>query len=411
MHVARTGFGVVILLVLGGCGSQEKPQESVASLTVTVVTVTAGVVEQWATLTGTCEARDEAVAAVEGVGGRIMRLGVEIGDHVSAGQEVAIIDDVNVRMRQDRHAADVVRAQATRAQVAAQVIEAEADAAETARSVERLAALAAERAVAAETIGTKKALQLAAAARVTASKAALAAAAADQTRLAHIGEELSLAQARTRIIAPVAGLVATRPVKVGQIVSGGDVVVSIAVDGLIEFAAEVPESVVMQVAVGAPVVLTNGPSSSTGKVRRVDPVVDRMTRLGAIRVELLEASASEKSSLALRLGTSASARVRIAQATGLVVPLTALVRARGQTNAVVVAADGRAQRVPATIGVDDGVQAIVVHGLTAGQQVVARAPGFVADGARVLTVSAGVAPAALPVAPPAAPPAETAETK
>ena len=413
LPVFCTAAVLLSTLCLVGCGASPVAPENSSGLTVTVATVSPATVEQWASLAGTFAARNEAVAAVEGAGGRIQRLAVEIGDQVEAGQLIAVLDDTNVRLRHAQHVADVTRAAATRAQVAAQVAEAEADAAEAARSVARLEAFAAERSVAAETIGLKRAAQLAMAARVAAAKASLAAAEADQARLETVGDELALALARTQLTAPVSGLVATRPARVGQVMLGGEVVVTIAVDGVIEFAAEVPETILAHLAPGAPVVLSNDGGTWHGQVRRVDPGVDPLTRLGAVRVALREnapaelvpapaelvpapaasvpapaASVPAPAASGWRIGTSARVRVRVATANGLVVPVTALIRRQGQALAVVVDETGHAHQVAVELGLDDGQQVIVSRGLSAAQRVVAQAPGFVSDGAVVKVVDA-----------------------
>ena len=379
MRVLRSVVSASVLVTLVACGSAAKAPESSSGLTVTVAMVAAGTVEQWAWLAGTFEPRDEAVAAIDGAGGRILSLNVEIGDQVTQGHEIAVLDDANARLRLSQHTADVARARAAHAQVAAQLAEAEADAAEAGRSVERLESLAADRAVAAETIGAKRLALLTATARVAAAKAALAAAAADQARLVTVGEEIALAVTRTRVLAPAAGLIASRPARVGQVVQSGEVVASIAVAGVIEFAAEVPEAILAHLDVGAPVELISAGATVHGQVRRVDPAVDRVTRLGAVRVVFSNAAPA----LAPRIGTSARIRARTGMATGLVVPVSALVRNRGQTMAVVIAADGGAHRVAVTVGLDDGQQVIITGGLAADQQVVAQAPGFVTDGAHV----------------------------
>lgn len=399
MRVARFFISACVVMTAVACGSAAKAPESSSGLTVTVATVATGTVEQWASLAGTFEPRDEAVVAIEGAGGRIVSLAVEVGEQVAIGHEIAVLDDANARLRLSQHTADVARARATHAQVAAQLAEAEADSAEAARSVERLESLAAERAVAAETIGAKRAAQLTAAARAAAAKAALAAAEADEARLVTVGEEIALAVTRTRVLAPVDGFIASRPARVGQVVQSGEVLASIAVAGVIEFAAEVPEAILAHLDVGAPVELISAGGSVRGSVRRVDPAVDRTTRLGAVRVALTPQAASageshqQPQASGPRIGTSARVRARTGMATGLVVPVSALVRDRGQTMAVVIAADGRAHRVAVTIGLDDGQHVIISGGLEAGQQVVAQAPGFVTDGTQVEVVTAAAMPA------------------
>ncbi len=385
MRFCQRIIAVGLLASLVGCGKPPDGAAAAPALTVTVATVAIGSVERWASLVGTLEARDEAVASVEGAGGRILALPVEVGAVVSAGQEVAVLDDANARLRQAQQVAEVARAQATRAQAAAQVAETEVTATEAKQSVERLEGLAASQSIAAETLGAKRAMQAAAQARVTAAIAGLAGADAELTRLATVGQEVALALTRTRITAPAAGIVSARPARVGQVVNPGEVLMTIAVDGVIEFAAEVPEELLPQISLGAPVELAAEGGIRRGSVRRIDPAVDRMSRLGSLRVTLSSSSKATE-----RVGSSAHGRLRLGLANGLCVPLSSLIREGvrdgKKTLAVVVGPDGIAQRVEVTTGLDDGVRVIILSGLQAGQRVIANAPGFVTDGTRVATV-------------------------
>ena len=96
MRVVRWLSIFITVAGLSACGSSTAVPENSSGLTVSVATVAPATVEQWASLAGTFEARNEAVAAVEGDGGRISQLAVEVGDQVVAGQLIAVPDLVTL---------------------------------------------------------------------------------------------------------------------------------------------------------------------------------------------------------------------------------------------------------------------------------------------------------------------------
>src|SRR5690606_13361464 len=102
----------------------------------------------------------------------------------------------------------------------------------------------------------------------------------------------SLSETRTRlnqstIRAPVAGLVVSRSVTRGQIVSAVTELFRIVRDGRLELAGRVPETELGRIQAGQPATVTSdGVGSATGRVRLVTPEVDSQTRLGVARIAL-----------------------------------------------------------------------------------------------------------------------------
>src|SRR5690606_9843780 len=102
----------------------------------------------------------------------------------------------------------------------------------------------------------------------------------------------ALAETQTRlsqatIRAPVSGLVISRSVTRGQIVSPGTELFRIVRDGRLELDAQVPETDLGFVRSGqSAVVASDQVGETTGTVRIVTPEVDPQTRLGVARISL-----------------------------------------------------------------------------------------------------------------------------
>ncbi|MCK6491627.1 MAG: efflux RND transporter permease subunit, partial [Planctomycetes bacterium] len=105
------------------------------------------------------------------------------------------------------------------------------------------------------------------------------------------------------------------------------------VDGVVEAAAEVPEAMLAALDAGAPATVEAGGRRRPGRVRRLDPALDPVTRLGAARIALDDHAG---------LGPGGSAQVHLAGARrdGLVVPAAAVQHGEGGMRVLVVA-DGR----------------------------------------------------------------------
>ena len=169
------------------------------------------------------------------------------------------------------------------------------------------------------------------------------------------GAQAALAETQTRlsqatIRAPVSGLIISRSVTKGQIISAGTELFRMVRDGRLELDAQVPETELPLIQAGQSAAVTSSQAgSTTGTVRIVTPEVDPQTRLGLARISLAPGSAL-KPGMFLRADITLD---RIEDA--LVVPDAALTR-RGDADGVFLVDDAgtRAAWRAVRVGVQAG---------------------------------------------------------
>jgi RND family efflux transporter MFP subunit len=318
---------------------------------VTVMTPPVKEVTARVSFTGAIAARYDMPIANEGDAARITAVYAEPGDHVQKGQLLARLDDSVLVQQVNRLAASLEQARA----------QAELSAAEYKRAL----GVQAAGALSAEDIEKRRATAVTDAASVKVAAAQLAEA---QARLA-----------RTRIVAPIAGVVLTRRAEVGQIAStGGDALFRVASGGEVEMRGQIAEQDLAQVKVGQPanVYLTGLAHPFEGKVRLLGAIIDPQTRLGDIRIAL-------QPDPALRPGAFARAEVTVAKARRPVLPKTAVFSDGDSSYVFVVDAQGHATRRPVRVADTSEEGVAIASGLTAGDRVVRTAGGFLREGEAV----------------------------
>lgn len=198
--------------------------------------------------------------------GRLLRVDVEVGEHVRAGQTLGEIDPVDLDERLRAQQAAIRSAEAAARQAEARHAHASAEAAR----YQRLLAIQ----------GTSA--ELAAARRQDATLAAAARAAAQEEVGRLRAERLALQAQRAslRLLAPVDGLVVARAAEPGSTVVAGEAVVemidpaSLWIDTRFDqisaagLAAGLPAQIVLRSRAGA---------AATGEVLRVEPLADAVT--------------------------------------------------------------------------------------------------------------------------------------
>jgi HlyD family secretion protein len=303
------------------------------------------------TFTGGIAARYDMPIGNDGDTGRIIGVYVEAGDHVARGQLLAKIND------------SVIIPQINRLEAALE--QAKAQAALSAAEYRRAQGVEAAGALSAEDIEKRHATAITDAANVKVVEAQLAEA---QARLT-----------RTRIVAPIDGIVLTRKAEVGQIASpGGEALFRIASGGEVEMRGQLAEQDLAQVKVGDPatVYITGLQQPFAGRVRLLGAVIDPQTRLGEIRISLTPDPA-------LRPGAFARGTVSVGKAMRPVVPQTAVLSDGNSSYVFVI--DSRSHAVRRTVQVadtsDQGV--IIASGLSGSERVVTTAAGFLRDGEEV----------------------------
>lgn len=309
-------------------------------------------------LTGTAAANREVVVASEEAG-VIRELPVEKGSRVRRGQVIARIDDALLRSQVEQ-----ARAQAALAQ---ETWERRRQLYEKDRAISELAYLEA---------------------KYQAEEAA--------ARLASLEERLR----RTRVEAPVEGVLDERLVEVGSTVSPGTPLARIVDLEPMKITAGVPERYAPDVAVGASVRATFDvlpDTAYTGRLVYVGASVDRESR--TFPVEMVLPSPGRQVKPEMVAGVEI---VRRRWEGALVVPQGALVRQEDGFVAFVVEVDEAgpvARERPVELGPTRENQVVVTSGLRPGDRLVVVGQNRVAAGDRVRIVgTAETAPATAPAA-------------
>lgn len=348
---------VVLALVVLAVWTHKAPEDNTgiggdgAMPRVTVVQPGRSAVSATVTATGTLAARREMPIGVVGEGGSVSAVLVEPGDWVRAGQVLARVER-SVQAQQG-------------ASLAAAIQVARADARLAQNDLDRATALVSNGFVSKADLDRRTATRDAALARVRVAEAQY------NEQRARIG--------RLDIRAPAAGLVLTRTVEPGQVVSAGSgVLFRMAKGGEMELMARLSESDLAQLSVGdqAEVTPVGGKQAYVGTVWQIAPVIDPQTRLGMARI----AVPYHKD---VRPGGFASAKIVSGTAQAPVLPESAIQNDDKGSYVYIVNANDVVERRNVRVGQVSASGVSVVSGLSGSERVVALAGGFVAPGQKV----------------------------
>jgi HlyD family secretion protein len=356
---AAIGAALLILILVGMMGrsaSDKQAREAAASgagqiPTVSVIVPGRSQVGRVVGVSGPLAAKREQPIGIAGSGGRVVRVLIDAGSWVRAGQVLAVVD----RSVQAQQAA----------QLAAQVEAAKANAALGEANYSRAIALQGRGFVSKAEIDSKKAIRDAAYAQVRVAQAQLAA-----TR-AEIG--------RLNVVAPTGGLVLARSVEVGQIVGpASGSLFRLAEGGQMEMRAQLAQQDLVYVHVGMPAQVTPVGSSRsfTGSVWQVAPVIDPQSRLGEVRIAV-------PYDPAMRPGGFAEARITAGATTAAVLPQSAVLSDDKGNYVYIVNGKNEVERRDIQIGTvnDNGVT--IAAGLSGNEAIVLSAGPFLSPGQKV----------------------------
>jgi HlyD family secretion protein len=359
------------------------PDAAALAPAVTVIGAEKRTVVERAVVTGTLVPRDEILVAPEVEGLRITELLVEEGDRVAAGQVLARLSSEMIATQEASNEAAVARAEAAIVQARSQIVQAEAADLEARLSLERAQALSKTGNATAAVLEQRASAAQGATGRVAAARGGLKGAEADLATAKAAGSEIALRRARTAIRAPEAGIVNRRTARVGATATAiGEPLFRLIARGEIELEGEVPETWLARMKAGDPASLSLDQGRTvTGVVRRVYPEVDRMTRLGKVRIKLGDDPA-------LRIGAFARGSVEVARREGVAVPVSSLIYGADGRASLLVVKDDRVEARKVTTGLSAEGFTEIVEGVAAGERVVARAGSFLRNGDRVRAVQA-----------------------
>jgi len=348
-------FVIGLAVIMGRGGDKAKPaaagQGAGQMATVTVVVPGQSQVGRVVTASGPLGARRDQPVGIAGQGGRVVRVLVDAGSWVRAGQVLAVID----RSVQAQQAA----------QLSAQIAAARADAALAQSNYDRALALKDRGFVSKAEIDSKKAARDAAYAQVRVAQAQLGA-----TR-AQIGQ--------LNVIAPTAGLVLQRSVELGQIVGpGSGALFHLAEGGQMEMRAQLAQQDLANVHVGmtAQVTPVGAERSIAGNVWQVAPMIDAQSRLGEVRIAI-------PYDPSIRPGGYAEAKVTAGQTTAPLLPQSAVLSDDKGNYVYVINGNNEVERRNIQIGTVNDAGVTVASGLSGNEAVVLSAGPFLNPGQKV----------------------------
>lgn len=300
----------VVIFLLPGCGDNH------GNTTVPVRTVRYVVVGSAQTLpalerTGEIHAHDETILSFR-TGGRIVTRSVDIGDRVNAGQLLATLENTTSQNQLDGAQADYEGAKAA-AQVAA-------------LNLNRMQKLMPTGAIARTQLDTARADWLVARARLKNSESALR----------NARESLGW----TRLMAPQSGVITEVSASAGQVVSGGQSVLTLATGEARDVVFDIakPEAIPPQEQAGLRVSLLSDPSvQASAAVRDISPQADPQTRTWRVRATL------QNPPLAMALGASVTVTLPATGPHGYALPASALSRVGDKPAVYVINPQSQAQ--------------------------------------------------------------------
>ncbi len=379
MHLAAPRAGLVALLLAAPAAWAQTAAPHPPS--VSVVAATLGSIAESVVLTGTLVPREEVLVSPQLESLAVTEVLAEEGDRVAAGQVLARLSRDVLEATIAQNAAQVARAEAAVAQARSTIAENQANRVQVDLALTRTRELLSNGNASRETFEQRQATASMAAARIDASQNALRVAEADLALARAQGQELQVRLARTDIRAPVGGIVSRRTARLGSVVAGaGDPLFRIIQDGAIELEADVPELQLAKLRVGQMARVETAGGVRDGTVRLVSPEVNRVTRLGRVRVAV-------QGNEGLVIGSFARASVETARREGVLAPLSAILFQPGGA-VVQVVRDGVVETRPVQVGLRNGLQAEIGQGLAAGENVVSVSGTFIRGGDKVTPVVA-----------------------
>ena len=327
----------VVIFLLPGCGDNH------GNKTVPVRTVRYVVVGSEQTLpalerTGEIHAHDETILSFR-TGGRIVTRSVDIGDRVNAGQLLATLENTTSQNQLDGAQADYEGAKAS-AQVAA-------------LNVSRMQKIMPTGAIARTQLDNARADWLVARARLKNSESALR----------NARENLGW----TRLIAPQSGMITEVSASAGQVVSGGQSVLTLATGEARDVVFDIakPEAIPPQEQAGLRVSLLSDPSvQASAAVRDISPQADPQTRTWRVRATL------QNPPLAMALGASVTVTLPATGPHGYALPASALSRVGDKPAVYVINPQSQAQLRVVVPAYYTATSVIISGGLEPGDRVI-----------------------------------------
>jgi RND family efflux transporter MFP subunit len=302
--------------------------------------------------------------------GRLLELRVDRGDRVRAGQIVARLEDDELRQQ-------VRRAEAAQQVARASLAQREAELANRETELERYRNLSADGVVSSQQLET-------ASTNVQVTRAQMSLASAQVAQAQAELEELRIRLGQTEIASPLTGIVATRFVDAGAVVSSTTPIFLILDLSTMLTVVNVPERDINKIGVGSSAKVTVDALAGeefAGRVVRISPILDPQTRTAPVEIELENAGEHLKAEMFARVDLNLATEREV-----LLVPRDALVYRNDRQGVFVV--DGETARFqPVATGLTEGDMVEIVDGVTEQDIVVSRGANLLQNGDRIQVLS------------------------
>lgn len=307
------------------------------------------------------------------ISGRLEEVLVRIGDHVSEGDEIAIIDDADLQRQYEEYRAQVAVEEANLLEITARLSEA-------AQERSRMETLLRDGLVSTQDTESVRATEEALQAQFQAIQARKL---QSQARVELLSQQLE----ETRVVAPFAGVVSERYLNPGGFVQPGTPIVRLVESGPLRLLFWVPEEELDYVQSNTRFYASTpgtGDRFFQGRITGLSGEMDRSNRTLAIEGVLIE------SHQALRAGMYARVQVTRGRVQGKIVPGAAIlhrVNADGtERDGLFVAEQKTARWIPVTILGRDNDYVAIDGMVDEGQEVLTFGHQNLADGARISIV-------------------------
>ncbi|MFQ5742572.1 MAG: efflux RND transporter periplasmic adaptor subunit [Acidobacteriota bacterium] len=374
----RRTLGIFLILGLGGLVAfrlfQQLPGGATGSggrasggfaQRVQVASVERASIRELVSVVGSLRAK-ERVEVAPTVSGRLLRMQVDLGDRVRAGELIAVLEDEEVQQQVQQRQAGLRVSRAQREQRVAEL--------ENVRiELERTGGLHESGLVSSQELEQVQT-------RFNVAKAQLNLATAQVAQAEASLKEQRVYLEHTRVFSPMAGVVGRRYVARGAQVSANTPIVTLLNLESVVLVANVPGRELTKMQVGSPanvVVDAIAGREFPGEVVRISPLLDPQTRTGVVEIHIPNLDRLLKAEMFARAEISLAS-----ERSALVIPRSALVYRGEQSGVFLVNSDSaRFQAIEVGSSQEDRVE--VEGGLESGQAVVTLGANLLKDGDQV----------------------------
>ena len=348
---------------------------------VTVVVATTREIIEKLPVAGSVLARQEVSVGADVSGLLVTELNADIGDVVKQGDVLARLDTAALLTQRAQYDAQEAKNAASKALTEAQIVDAQIAVRQAQETFDRAKKLAKSGVTAVASLDTARNSLDSANAKLNTATQGLAADDAQARLISAQKNELQLRIEKADVKAPADGLILARNAQLGAVVSGaGGPLFRIAWTGKFEVVADVPEVTLSRVKVGAPTAftVTGIEEPMVGQVRLIGPEIMAATRLGKVFLTLPD-------NANVRPGAFARGEIELIRRVAISVPESALLY-RDKEAYLQVVIEGVVESRTVVSGARANGFVEISRGLVEGEEVVARAGTFIANGDHVTAV-------------------------